>query len=545
MANENELLLVPRLDVVKVDDSKLKSDIESLASKVNSKGWLNLSASIDTTSLKKAIESIPKNDLPKLTLDTIIDTSKLSKNIQTALKAIQTSEINLDVGGKTAERDLSNIQKVKQTYRELINIIKERNAIELEMTQKTNALENSSLGVAQLDEIKRRIPELIKQYDVLDERFQNLFKTGVTQDPMAMRVLTMKDITNLSHEYEKGQHKINIELAKQTDLKNKQVQSERELKLKIEERAREEAHTAKKLQEQHIKPLEISVDVKTEEAQAKIQEFINQRTNLADFKVIDYDVKNAFSGDEIEKQTIKVNLFNESLNETVKITAKLNRDAQRLPEIDVSRKTNIPTPEELRKQAAELESLGHRLDSMKEKWSAMNLDPNHAVEWQRLKDAVSEAIDAGDAGKVKELTSAGLAMENNNMMMDTAAKKAEQLAASFERFSVSVLDSRLIKGGLEGLRWFVDILTELNNATGGLPVIIISITALTAAMKALSMSNAGQNFLGFFKDIGKPKIVGFKFIFRNVAARLIAAECSFCWLSCVYSRVFEYQTDYL
>ena len=72
MANENELILVPRLDVVKVDDSKLKTDIESLASKVNSKGWLNLSASIDAQSLKKAIENIPKNDLPKLTLDTII-----------------------------------------------------------------------------------------------------------------------------------------------------------------------------------------------------------------------------------------------------------------------------------------------------------------------------------------------------------------------------------------------------------------------------------------------------------------------------------------
>ena len=132
----------------------------------------------------------------------------------------------------------------------------------------------------------------------------------------------------------------------------------------------------------------------------------------------------------------------------------------------------------------------------------------------------------------KFANSAGLAMEKNNIMMDTAAKKAEQLGVSFEKFSVSVLDSGLIKGGLEGLRWFVDILTDLNNATGGLPAIIVSITALAAAIKALSLSNAGQNFIGVFKDIGKPKIVGFTFIFRNVAAYIM-----YCSVRCKCTNV--------
>jgi hypothetical protein len=101
IAEQNEILLTPRLDIVRVDDSKLQTDIKSLANKINSKEWLKLSVSIDDKSLKAAIDNISKTDLPKLTLDTIIDTSKLSKNIQTALKAIKTSDINLDIGTKT------------------------------------------------------------------------------------------------------------------------------------------------------------------------------------------------------------------------------------------------------------------------------------------------------------------------------------------------------------------------------------------------------------------------------------------------------------
>ena len=106
----NEIILVPRIDTeFQVNENNLKNDIETLAESINKKKWFKLSASIDKDSLKQAVDSIPKTDLPKITLDTIIDTTKLSANIQTALKAIKASESNIDVNTGKAKADVASL----------------------------------------------------------------------------------------------------------------------------------------------------------------------------------------------------------------------------------------------------------------------------------------------------------------------------------------------------------------------------------------------------------------------------------------------------
>jgi hypothetical protein len=79
----------------------------------------------------------------------------------------------------------------------------------------------------------------------------------------------------------------------------------------------------------------------------------------------------------------------------------------------------------------------------------------------------------------------GKSLELHNKMMDTAQMKAQQLSASWERFSASAVDSEIFKKGIDGLRVLVDLLEKVNRGTGGLLSVAAGVTAITVAGKAI------------------------------------------------------------
>ena len=103
-------------------------------------------------------------------------------------------------------------------------------------------------------------------------------------------------------------------------------------------------------------------------------------------------------------------------------------------------------------------------------------------------------------------SSSGKAMELNNIIMDTAAKKTAQLRAEWEKFSASAVDSSIFKMGLDGLREFVKLLTAVNSGTGGMLSMVAAIIALSVAGKSLSTAKWFEPIKNLPRSIASCKI---------------------------------------
>ena len=111
--------------------------------------------------------------------------------------------------------------------------------------------------------------------------------------------------------------------------------------------------------------------------------------------------------------------------------------------------------------------------------------------WNDVEDAIKSATE-----------SVGSADRENAKYLNSIEGKTQKMASSFQSLSNSLIDSGWIKGLLDtgtGVLNFLNLFDGAMVKVIGYPAVIM---ALAAALKALSMSNAGQNFIGVFKDIG-------------------------------------------
>lgn len=171
----------------------------------------------------------------------------------------------------------------------------------------------------------------------------------------------------------------------------------------------------------------------------------------------------------------------------------------------------------LRDSESEFRNFGDVLDEVGAKWETLSSVQQQALavamsgtrmqnKFKALMENYSKALDEENAA----LNSSGTALEKFSVYEESVEAKTARMAAAFENFSTTLLDSGLIGG-------ILDIGTELFNAGAAMdawPAKIMLVTTgvitLTSALSALSKSSFGAEVLKNFKDLGWPKTTGDK-----------------------------------
>ena len=99
--------------------------------------------------------------------------------------------------------------------------------------------------------------------------------------------------------------------------------------------------------------------------------------------------------------------------------------------------------------------------------------------------AVINNFDIAEKALVESQNAAGSAMEENEKYLDSINGKLNQLKASWEQLSNSLLNSGLLKGLIDALRTVLDFFNNLDAATNGVSSTLISIVAAVTMFDAV------------------------------------------------------------
>lgn len=98
--------------------------------------------------------------------------------------------------------------------------------------------------------------------------------------------------------------------------------------------------------------------------------------------------------------------------------------------------------------------------------------------------------------------SAGKSAEKLSIYQESVEAKTARATAAFEKFSTSLLDSRLIGGIMDIGTGLFNFLSGLNGIPAKIALVTVAIAGLSAAFKSLSAMKFGKNFIGFFTGLG-------------------------------------------
>lgn|GEM_PF-5184410 len=116
--------------------------------------------------------------------------------------------------------------------------------------------------------------------------------------------------------------------------------------------------------------------------------------------------------------------------------------------------------------------------------------------WNDVENAINSANNAlGSAGR------------ENAIYLQSLDGRIQQLRSSWQELASAVISSDFIKVLISGMDGLVRVFSAFDGLGGKLIGIPLVLTSITAALKAFTLSTTGSNFLGFFKSIGRLKIV--------------------------------------
>jgi hypothetical protein len=155
--------------------------------------------------------------------------------------------------------------------------------------------------------------------------------------------------------------------------------------------------------QKNIKPINLPVMINSDEALSEARDFMQRYTRLINegFEPISISGKNVIDATgEITEQTVTIKALNEAKQESVTLTAKLYEEEQKVSKITVDRKSTVLSSDDITKQVAELENLGHQMDNIRNRWSAMMLNPQYAAQWRELRDEINSVLRSGDTSNL-------------------------------------------------------------------------------------------------------------------------------------------------
>lgn len=125
---------------------------------------------------------------------------------------------------------------------------------------------------------------------------------------------------------------------------------------------------------------------------------------------------------------------------------------------------------------------------------------------KRNANAVSALLtnfDIAEKALLESQNAAGSAMAENEKYLDSINGKLDQLKASWEQLSASVLDSEVVKGAIDLIRGLIEIFNKLDEATGGVSssivLIVVAVTVVNSVLTAFnSKTKEATNLLGLF-----------------------------------------------
>jgi TP901 family phage tail tape measure protein len=118
--------------------------------------------------------------------------------------------------------------------------------------------------------------------------------------------------------------------------------------------------------------------------------------------------------------------------------------------------------------------------------------------WSDVENAINSATN-----------SLGSAERENAKYLESIQGRTQRLKSSFQDLSYSLIDSDWMKGFISFGDSILQFFGQFDGLMGKMIAYPAAILAIGGALSSLTQSNAGQNFLGFFKDIGSPKSLGF------------------------------------
>ena len=206
--NEHELILIPRLEKLVVDGTKLKNDLESLTRDINSKGGLKIDISIDTNQIKAIEKRVSDLKAVLSKVDSVglgdfggveVSTKKIS--------AVTAEKLKLDLANKQVlhtekliglqednnhKREVHNIKLRALLAAEELKAKKAANAENNKASSMNQSMEKTQLNLqnlsARLEDMKRRWsamlsdPELMSQWDALNTKVNSAFNIKTPQD---------------------------------------------------------------------------------------------------------------------------------------------------------------------------------------------------------------------------------------------------------------------------------------------------------------------------------------------------------------------------
>lgn len=98
--------------------------------------------------------------------------------------------------------------------------------------------------------------------------------------------------------------------------------------------------------------------------------------------------------------------------------------------------------------------------------------------------------------------SAGKSAEKLAIYQESVEAKTARATAAFEKFSTSLLDSRLVGGIMDLGTGIFNFLSGLNGVPARIALVTAAVAALYSAIKSLGAMNIGKNFIGFFTGLG-------------------------------------------
>lgn len=99
--------------------------------------------------------------------------------------------------------------------------------------------------------------------------------------------------------------------------------------------------------------------------------------------------------------------------------------------------------------------------------------------------AVINNFDIAEQALKESQNSAGSALQENEKYLDSINGKLDQLKASWEQLSNSLLSNGVVKGLIDALRTVLDVFNKLDEATGGWSSRLITLAAIAASINAV------------------------------------------------------------
>lgn len=250
-------------------------------------------------------------------------------------------------------------------------------------------------------------------------------------------------------------------------------------------------------------------------------------------------------GDALLRSAASMNAANNTLDETIALAAAMNTVVQDPEKVGTTLKT---VSMYLRAAKTEAEDAGESTDGMAESVSKLRdellkltnnkvdiqLDANTYKStyqilkelsgvWNQLADITQANILEKLAGKrnanavsallenftvaenalIDSQNAAGSALAENEKYLDSINGKMDQLRATWEQLSASILSSDVIKGLLDAVRSILDVFNQMDEATGGLSSKLIAFIAVIGVSNAVLSAfkfkaNDANSMLGVF-----------------------------------------------